>query len=72
MSLENVESDLKRLIDKLHEDFRNQVGEDCGYTYTASIRKGSLKAIHEKKITPVQSFNVLMLSFNVFLQVTPF
>ena len=53
MSIENVKSNLKRHIDKLHEDIRNHVCEKCGYS--APIRKGSLEAVHEKKMSHVQS-----------------
>ena len=49
-----LRSNLKQHIDKLHEDIRNHVCEKCGYT--ASIRKGSLEAVHENKRSHVQSF----------------
>ena len=55
MSMENVKSNLKRHIDKLHKDIRNHVCKKCGYT--ASIRKGSLEKVHEKKMSRVQSFS---------------
>ena len=49
-----MESNLKRHINELHEDIRNHVCKKC--RYTASIRKGSLEAVHEKKLSQVQSF----------------
>ena len=49
-----MESNLKRHINELHEDIRNHVCKKCGYT--ASIRKGSLEAVHENKMSHVQSF----------------